>query len=435
MPATEVVIVSGAEYAKYEPAAGDTWVLRTFSPSIWIQIARNWAAQEFRTPDTTVTVFDIARGTQETSADGKAWKRVQTLEPPTAAEWWRITDNRPGRRRYERPVSPFTTKDREATHVAYLPGSAIPPNRVALDDSYRPVGGPRLGMQDVYNYICRIGLTRPGTLRGLHLFAHADEDGPILLNTWSPAPHDPGRGLLDIDARAHQDFTTANIPRVSVPDPFRSDADRDSFIATNPRTRSGFNSAWSEDTTAVVWGCLGDHFVKEFVEQVAAQLAQAKAKAAKRPGTKMPADPAITIRANVRGSLGEEDRAFWAAFFGLNPASGIPTTIVKPLSWVKQKLIALNHEAYPGQLGSALGAGTTFPRRRVLAAPLGASTWVKPADRDRGVNALMRVVPREFDTVLGLYQGLGFVYALDLADTTSPFGRGYGQFPPAAATP
>jgi hypothetical protein len=432
--ATEVVIVSGTEYAKYDPAAGDTWVLRSFNPSNWIQISRNWAAQELRTGDTTVTMFDIARGTHETSTDGRVWKRVQSWAPPTSTEWWRITDNKPGSRRYARPISPFSTKDREATHVAYLPGSAIPP-RATLDDSYRPVGGPRLGMQDVYNYICRLGMTRPGTLRGLHLFAHADEDGPILLNTWSPAPDALSRGLLDIDARAHQDFTTANIPWVPLAGTFPSDADRDSWIAANPRTRSGFNDAWTENATAVVWGCLANHFVKQFIKQAATQLAQARAKAAKRPGTTTPADLNITFIPNADGSLGEENRQFWADFFGLHPTTGVGTTVVKPLSWVKEKLVTLNHNAYPGQLRSALAAGTTFPRRRVLAAPLGASTWVQPSAQDRGINALMRVVPGEFDTVLRFYQDLGYVYALDLADATKPFGRGYGQFPPSPGTP
>jgi hypothetical protein len=55
--------------------------------------------------------------------------------------------------------------------------------------------------------------------------------------------------------------------------------------------------------------------------------------------------------------------------------------------------------------------------------------------RDKGItgrNALMRVVPGEFDVVLGFYQDLGFVFARDLADAKSKFGRGYGQFP---ATP
>jgi hypothetical protein len=151
--ATEVVIVSGSEYAKYE-AAGNRWVLRTFSPSNWIEIARNWALQEFRVPDTTVTVFDIARGTQETFTDGRVWTRVRTLPPPATSEWWRITNNKPGQRRYARPVSPLTTTDPEAVHVAYLPGSAIPPNQATIDDSYQPVGGRRLGIQNVYDYIC-----------------------------------------------------------------------------------------------------------------------------------------------------------------------------------------------------------------------------------------------------------------------------------------
>jgi hypothetical protein len=429
--ATEVVIVSGSEYAKYEPAAGHTWALRPFSPSNWIQVARNWAVQELRVPDTTVTMFDIARGIQETSRDGRTWTRVRTLPPPTVFEWWRITDNKPGRRQYARPVSPFTTKDPEAVHVAYLPGSAIPPNRPTLDDSYRPIGGPRLGMQDVYDYVCRIGLTRPGTLRGLHLFAHADQDGPILLNTWSSAPDAPGRGPLDIDARAHQDFTEANIPRVAVPGAFPNDADRESFIAANPRTRAGFNGAWTEDATAVVWGCLGDHFIEALVKQAAAQLAGAKAKAARKPGAAMPADPDITIKAERNGSLGDQDRQFWATFFGLNSANGIPTTVVRPLSWIKQKLITLNNDAYPGRLRTALGVGTASPRRRALAAPLGSKAWTEQEGRDKGItgrNALMRVVPGEFDVVLGFYQDLGFVFARDLADAKSKFGRGYGQF-------
>jgi hypothetical protein len=438
--ATEVVIVSGSEYAKYERAAGNTWVLRRFGPSNWIQVALNWAAHESRTPGTTVTLFDIARGTQETSANGKSWTRVRTLPPPVGSEWWRIVDNKPGRRRYSRPVSPFTTKDPEAVHVAYLPGSAVPPNRDVIDDSYQPVGGARLGIQDVYDHICRIGLTRPGTLRGLHLFAHADQDGPILLNTWSPAPTAPDRGPLEVDARAHQDFTTANIPRVAVPDQFRGDTDRENFIAANPRTRAGFNSAWAEDATAVVWGCLHNDFVKQFVEQAARQVAAAKANAAKKPGSSVPTDPDITFSGtNGHGSLGDEDRRFWADFFGLEPTNGIPTTVVKPLSWVKRKLVALNEDAYAGQLHSALGTG--FPRRRALAAPLGTSTWVEDPARDKGVtrnSALMRVVPGEFGTVLKFYEDIGFVFALDLLDSKAPYGRGYGQFPPAqppSATP
>ncbi|WP_433759602.1 hypothetical protein [Nocardia sp. CA-135398] len=430
MPASEVVIVSGAEYAKYEPGAGDKWVLRPFTPSIFIAKVRNWAANELRIADTTVTVFDIARGTQETTTDGRTWKRVRTLPPPTNDEYWRIVANRPGSRRYTRPANPFTNKDIETTHLAYLPGSAVPP-RTTLDDSYRPVGGPRLGMQDVYNYICRLGITRPATLRGLHIFAHADEGGPILLDTWSPAPDADDRGPLDIDARAHQDFTAANIPGVGVPTKFADDVDRERFIADHPRTRSGFLAAWTEDATAVVWGCLHDDFVKAIIEQAAAQLARY---AAQRSGA-TPADPEITFRPDASGSLAGADVKDWAAFFALPPPRPRATAEVRPLSWLKAKLISLNDNAYAGQLRVALAAGTTYPHRRVLAAPVGVSTWVNPSKRDTGINALMRVVPGEFDKVLTFYKSLGYTYALDLADDTKPFGRGYGQFPPSAPTP
>ena len=95
-----------------------------------------------------------------------------------------------------------------------------------------------ISITHVYDYIIDLGRQYPGTLVGFHIFSHAWDGGPILVNTTQASPYNYGdadehlRDPGDKDGR-HKDFTIDNMPDVA-----------------------HFQAAFTSDATLKVWGCL-----------------------------------------------------------------------------------------------------------------------------------------------------------------------------------
>ena len=82
MSPSEVIIVAGVEYAKYEHTAGNNWSLRPSFPGGWRQIANLQARRELQVSDTTVTIFDMSTGFVEQTT-GNGWTRIDAKPVPT----------------------------------------------------------------------------------------------------------------------------------------------------------------------------------------------------------------------------------------------------------------------------------------------------------------------------------------------------------------
>ena len=77
--------------------------------------------------------------------------------------------------------------------------------------AFRAQGVRTLSIVDIYEHVARIGASEPGTLIELAFVCHGWVGGPILVNSFDPAPSARSRSADDKDARPHKDFAPPNM--------------------------------------------------------------------------------------------------------------------------------------------------------------------------------------------------------------------------------
>jgi hypothetical protein len=116
-----------------------------------------------------------------------------------------------------------------------------------------------ISITHVYDYIIELGRRYAGSLIGFHIFSHAWDGGPLLVNTnQAPIFHyggarDAERDPGDKDGR-HKDFDIINMPEVAL-----------------------FKAAFRGDAALKIWGCLAVDLYRDMIR------AAARARKTKRP--------------------------------------------------------------------------------------------------------------------------------------------------------
>jgi hypothetical protein len=384
--ASEVVIVAGTDYLKYERGAGQTYTLHPFSHAQWREVANRRAAEELRAPGTRVTIFDFASGAVETTERGKRTTRTAQFRQPANSEWRRYVFD--GQQLVLRKPTP-TAKDNPRT--AFFAGSTAMPQDVPLETWRKaPLSQPPMSMLDVYKYVSDIGMRRPGTLRALHVFSHSYSGGPILLDTNDWDPLNNARDPTDTDARRRKDFNDTNLPSIL--------ASRTTPVA--PPIREFFVAAWRPPARVVIWGCLQDHFVDRLITVAAPRIT---------------AKPDLSVKVRfvytTKSDWADRELESWQGYFQADPVTE-GRVAVRSLAWVRDRLRRGLDDSYASALRDTVGSA----RIRASMAPLGTSTKIYP-------DLTMGVVPGQ-ERILEFYRALGFTFAQDLGGR-APYGKGY----------
>lgn len=405
MSPSEVIIVAGVEYAKYEHTAGNNWSLRPSFPGGWRQIANLQARRELQVSDTTVTIFDMSTGFVEQTT-GNGWTRIDAKPVPTNTDFRLMNDSGP-KVTFAKP--PATLRSSTHPTLACLFGARFIAKDPFVAADWKPTwrGSPPLGMQAVYDYICLVGFRRRGTLRALHVFSHAWQGGPILWNCRDFAGAQL-RDIDDTDGRADKDFSVTNLPPPA-------DGDLARILQGEvPRTKDLWDRAWSDAVQAVIWGCQKAKWAAAMIDGAIGQA-----------GLKPTGNPTISYTWDEQHW--GESLLDWQRSWNLVPNSATapgPDRVVKaPLEIVKLRLLQAHQRSYSFALRKAIGSLQQRPGSRVWFAPLGTSTMIDPpnAGNDQAMS-----VAGDRDKLTWL-SNIGMPFGTQLGGP-APLGRGYTYF-------
>lgn len=274
---SEIILVAGTNYPKFEKS-GSIWKrVRQLSPGPWRKYCLTLAHSRLKqNSNLKVTLFDFFAGTRENvvlSANGKVLTSIERqFTKPIPDDYWNLVgldENQPftlmSAKLEPANKSPLRNKEKIGYFdgaTALAKGGSI--GLVKYVNDVR-VTAPVISITDVYSYIESLARSgKKGALEELHFFSHAFNiltsqysGGPILLNSLDD-PRDPNtRWKLDKDARAAKDFKKP---------------------AMDP---SVFAQAFGPNARSFVWGCNFQRgFIRQFVNQIGKN---AKVLAAARP--------------------------------------------------------------------------------------------------------------------------------------------------------